>query len=151
TTRKRLIRWPVKETEQLRDKKHHVTYSSKNLKGESLFEVSGITASQVDIEVSFMLPKLEEVEVLDPNWNDPQLLCSAKTATVGGRAGPFGLLVMASENLAEQTAIDHSVIESFGGEGRACITAEFTRDFSSIKKPISMLLTMEVLMLLFQS
>ncbi|KAI3707229.1 hypothetical protein L6452_25560 [Arctium lappa] len=118
-TRKQLIQWPVKETEQLRDKKHHVTYSSKKLKGESLFEVSGITASQVDIEVSFMLPKLEEVEVLNPNWNDPQLVCSGKTATVSGRVGPFGLLLM----------IDHSVIESFGAKGRACITARVYPQF----------------------
>ncbi|KAJ9555924.1 hypothetical protein OSB04_010538 [Centaurea solstitialis] len=174
-TRKQLMQWPVKEMERLRDLKHHVAYSSKKLKGESLFEVTGITASQVDIEVLFTLPKLEEAEVLDPKWNDPQLLCSTKTATVNGRAGPFGLLVMASKDFSEQTAvffrvfkdndqfvvlmcsdqsrsslregidkttygafihidgedetislrslIDHSVIESFGAKGRACITA----------------------------
>lgn len=51
------------------------------------------------------MPKLEEAEVLDPNWNDPQLLCSINTARVRGRAGPFGLLVMASQDLTEQTAV----------------------------------------------
>ncbi|CAH1451702.1 unnamed protein product [Lactuca virosa] len=175
STRRQLIQWPVKETENLREK--HVSYFGKKLKRESLFEVSGITASQVDIEVSFMLPKVEEVEVLDPKWNDPQLLCSTKTSSVIGGAGPFGLLLMASQDLTEQTAVffrvfkdnhnhqfvvlmcsdqsrsslrqgidkttygafiyinhkdkmislrslvDNSVIESFGAEGRACITA----------------------------
>ncbi|KAL7595412.1 hypothetical protein Lser_V15G27938 [Lactuca serriola] len=182
STRRQLIQWPVKETEKLREK--HVSYFGKKLKRESLFEVSGITASQVDIEVSFMLPKLEEVEVLDPKWNDPQLLCSTKTSNVIGGAGPFGLLLMASKDLTEQTAVffrvfkdnhnhqfvvlmcsdqsrsslrqgidkttygafiyinhkdkmislrslvDNSVIESFGAEGRACITARVYPKFS---------------------
>ncbi|KAI3522409.1 hypothetical protein L1887_00155 [Cichorium endivia] len=180
STQTQLVQWPVKETEKLHEK--HVTYSGKKLRGESLFEVSGITASQVDIEVSFMLPKSEEVEVLDPKWSDPQLLCSTKTPRGSGRAGPFGLLLMASQDLTEQTAVffrifkdnhqfvvlmcsdqsrsslregidkttygafiyinrkdemislrslvDNSVIESFGAEGRACITARVYPKFS---------------------
>lgn len=52
-----------------------------------------------------MLPKLEEVEALDPKWNDPQLLCSTNTSSVIGGAGPFGLLLMASQDLTEQTAV----------------------------------------------
>ncbi|KAK9079858.1 hypothetical protein SSX86_001531 [Deinandra increscens subsp. villosa] len=172
-TGRQLVQWPVEETKILREK--HVTYSDKKLKAKSLFEVTGIKASQVDIELSFKLPKLEEAEVLDPKWDDPQILCSTKTAIVTGRAGPFGLLVMASRDLIEHTAVffrvfkdthqfivlmcsdqsrsslrqgidkttygafirmghedemislrslvDHSVIESFGADGRACITA----------------------------
>ncbi|KAL4592584.1 hypothetical protein LXL04_005584 [Taraxacum kok-saghyz] len=180
STQRQLVQWPVKETEKLRKK--HVTYIGKKLKKESLFEVSGVTASQVDIEVSFLLPKLEEVEVLDPKWNDPQLLCSTKTTRVIGQAGPFGLLLMTSQDLKQQTAVffrifkdnhqfvvlmcsdqsrsslrqgidkttygafiyinrkdemislrslvDNSVIESFGAEGRACITARVYPQFS---------------------
>ncbi|PWA50117.1 glycoside hydrolase, family 32 [Artemisia annua] len=185
TTGTQVLQWPIKETENLRQK--HVTYSSKKLNRESLFEVSGITAAQVDIEVSFKLPKLEEAEILDPKWNDPQLLCSTKTARVSGQAGPFGLLVMASEDLTEKTAVffrifkknkklvvlmcsdqsrssvrqgidkttygafirmeqkdkmislrslvDHSVIESFGAQGRACITARVYPQFFVKKEP----------------
>ncbi|KAF5797856.1 putative glycosidase [Helianthus annuus] len=170
---RQLVQWPIEETEKLREK--HVTYSNKKLKGKSLFEVTGITASQVDIQLSFNLPKIEEAEVFDPKWDDPQTLCSTKTASASGRAGPFGLLVMASQDLTEQTAVffrvfkdnhkfivlmcsdqsrsslregidkttygafihmdheddmislrslvDHSVVESFGADGRACITA----------------------------
>ncbi|KAI3687343.1 hypothetical protein L1987_81038 [Smallanthus sonchifolius] len=178
-TGRQLVQWPVEETEKLRD--NHVSYYGKKLKGKSLFEVTGITAPQVDIELSFKLPKIDEAEVLVPEWDDPQILCSTKTARVGGRAGAFGLLVMASQDLTEQTAVffrvfkdnhqfvvlmcsdqsrsslrqgidkttygafihmdhedevislrslvDHLVIESFGAEGRACITVRVYPQF----------------------
>ncbi|KAL5559446.1 hypothetical protein UlMin_035657 [Ulmus minor] len=170
---KQLVQWPIKEIEKLRIKK--VDLQSKKLKGGSVFEISGITASQADVEVSFDVPNLEEAESLDPSWVDPQQICIKKNASVKGKVGPFGLLVLASKNLAEQTAvffrifrsedkyvvlmcsdqsrssmreglnktnygafvdidprrekitlrslIDHSIVESFGGEGRTCITA----------------------------
>ncbi|KAL4297245.1 hypothetical protein GQ457_12G021210 [Hibiscus cannabinus] len=121
------------------------------------------------------MSNLNEAELMDPSWVDPQLLCSQKTASVRGNVGPFGILAFASNDLTEQTAIffrvfrstdkyvvlmcsdqsrsslreglktetygafididplhekislrsliDHSIVESFGGEGRACITA----------------------------
>lgn len=168
-----LVQWPVEEIESLHSK--HVSYHGKVLKRNSLFEISGITASQADVEASFKLPKLEEADTMDLKGMDPQLLCSRKSAASSSRIGPFGLLVMASEDLKEHTAIfflifkdhnkfvalmcsdqsrsslkdglekttygafldidprqemislrsliDHSVIESYGVEGRACITA----------------------------
>lgn len=134
----------------------------------------GIIASQADVEVSFDLTKLKEAEFMVPDGVDPQALCSQQTASFQGMMGPFGLLVLASQGLTEQTAIffrifrshdkyvvlmcsdqtrstfregpdkttygafididprqekitlrsliDHSVVESFGGKGRACIT-----------------------------
>ncbi|CAK7352936.1 unnamed protein product [Dovyalis caffra] len=152
-----------------------VSFHAKKLKSGSTIEVPGITASQADVEVSFELLNLEEAELMDPSWTDPQLLCSQKKASVRGKLGPFGLLVFATKDLTEQTAIyfrifrrkdkyivlmcsdqsrssvregldkttygafidmdprhenitlrsliDHSIVESFGGEGRACITA----------------------------
>ncbi|XVF89078.1 hypothetical protein PTKIN_Ptkin19aG0101900 [Pterospermum kingtungense] len=171
---KQLIQWPIQEIEKLRDNK--VSFHNKKLKGGSVLQISGITASQVDVEVSFDLPNLKEAEVMNPSWTDPQLLCSQKKAYVRGKFGPFGLLVLASKGLTEQTAIlfrvfrnhdkyvvlmcsdqsrsslrdqgvdkttygafinidprhekislrtliDHSIIESFGGEGRTSITA----------------------------
>ncbi|OMO86557.1 Glycoside hydrolase, family 32 [Corchorus olitorius] len=171
---KQLIQWPIKEIEKLRTKK--VSFNNKKLKGGSVLQVSGITASQADVSISFDLPNLKDAEVMNPSWVDPQLLCSSKKASVRGKAGPFGLLVLASKGLAEQTAvffrvfknhdkfvvlmcsdqsrssltdqgldkttygafinidpshekislrtlIDRSIVESFGGEGKACITA----------------------------
>ncbi|KAK3007584.1 hypothetical protein RJ639_013329 [Escallonia herrerae] len=183
-TRKQLVQWPVEEIERLREK--HVGYHDKTLKGHSSIKIAGITTSQADVEVTFKLPKLEEAEAMNPNWVDPQLLCSKKNAAINSRVGPFGLLVLAAKDLSEQTAIffrifrghnnyvvlmcsdqsrssmrkgvdkttygafvdidprhelislrslvDHSVIESFGGEGRACITARVYPVFSIDKE-----------------
>ncbi|KAK8509206.1 hypothetical protein V6N13_062262 [Hibiscus sabdariffa] len=172
-TGKQLVQWPVEEIEKLRT--GNVSFENKKLEGGSVLEVSGITASQADMEVSFDLSNLEEAELMDPSWIDPQLICSQKTAPVRGNIGPFGILAFASKDLTEQTAIffrvfrsdgkhvvimcsdqsrsslreglrketygtfididplhekislrsliDHSIVESFGGDGRACITA----------------------------
>ncbi|OVA04096.1 Glycoside hydrolase [Macleaya cordata] len=170
----RLMQWPVKEIETLRA--NRVDLPSQELKEGSVLEVSGLTASQADLEVSFELPMLEDAEILDPSWVNPRLLCSPKEGSVlGGKVGPFGLLVLASKNLEEQTAIffkvfkdhnryvvvmcsdqsrsslgegldkttygafveidpvheklslrtliDHSIVESFGGDGKTAITA----------------------------
>ncbi|KAG8375681.1 hypothetical protein BUALT_Bualt10G0125700 [Buddleja alternifolia] len=134
----------------------------------------GWSGLQADIEVSFDLPDLNGVELIDERLLDPQLLCREKNASINGVFGPFGLLVLASKDLTEQTAIffrifkrhekyvvlmcsdqsrssltirpketifgsflhvdpnqkislrtliDRSIVESFGGEGRNCITA----------------------------
>ncbi|KAH7572443.1 hypothetical protein JRO89_XS04G0257700 [Xanthoceras sorbifolium] len=170
---KQLVQWPVEEIETLRSKQASI--NDKELESGSVFEVSGITASQVDVEVVFELPELEEAdELINPDWVDPQLLCNDKNALISSRLGPFGLLALATEDLTEQTAIffrifrghnryivlmcsdqsrsslrkdtdkttygafvdidprhekislksliDHSIIESFGGGGRTCIT-----------------------------
>ncbi|KAK7853206.1 beta-fructofuranosidase [Quercus suber] len=152
---KQLVQWPIKEIETLRLKE--VNLPKQVLKGGSVLEVSGVTAAQADVIITFETSKLSKAEVLDPSWTDPQLLCSRKGASVKGGIGPFGLLVLASKGLQECTAvfyrifkshskyvttygafvdvdpvheklslrslIDHSIVESFGGEGKACITA----------------------------
>ncbi|XP_043720624.1 beta-fructofuranosidase, insoluble isoenzyme CWINV1-like [Telopea speciosissima] len=172
---KQLVQWPVEEIEKLHEKP--VDLQSTELKKGSVIEVSGVTASQADVEVSFALSTLEKAENMDPSWKNPQLLCSQKGASVKGSIGPFGLLVLASEGLEEQTSIffrvfkdqekyvvlmcsdqsrsslrkdhlldkttygafldvdpqheelslrsliDHSIVESFGGKGKVCITS----------------------------
>ncbi|RZC68366.1 hypothetical protein C5167_031621 [Papaver somniferum] len=100
---KQLKQWPVVEIERLRTKK--VSLQSQVLKRCSIMEVPGLTASQADVDVKFKLPKLKDVEIMDPSWVNPQLLCSSKPASVQGKSGPFGLLALASNNLEEQTAI----------------------------------------------
>ncbi|CAL5443818.1 unnamed protein product [Camellia sinensis] len=170
---KQLMQWPIAEIEKLRW--NQVDMPSMVLKGGSVLEVSGVNATQADVDIAFEIPKLDKVELLDPSWTDPQQLCSQKGALVGGELGPFGLKVLASKGLQEYTAvffrifkdqnkfvvlmcsdqsrsssnldydkstygafvdvdpvneklslrtlIDHSVVESFGGEGKTCITA----------------------------
>ncbi|KAF6134301.1 hypothetical protein GIB67_035662 [Kingdonia uniflora] len=131
-----------------------------------------------ELKVTFDLPKLEKAEIFDPSWVNQELLCSEKEALKRGSVGPFGLLVLASNGLEEQTAvffrifndqnsnsyvvlmcsdhsrsslveqdldktingpflnlnpshdklslrtlIDHSIVESFGEEGKTCVTS----------------------------
>ncbi|KAL3735979.1 hypothetical protein ACJRO7_025004 [Eucalyptus globulus] len=170
---KQLVQWPIVEIEKLRT--NQVDLPNKLIKGGTVLEVSGITAAQADVVVSFKVKELERADSLDPTWSDPQMLCSRKGALVKGSLGPFGLLVMASKGLQEYTAvffrifkgqnkyvvlmcsdqsrsslnhsndkttygafldvdplqeklslrtlIDHSIVESFGGGGKSCITA----------------------------
>uniref|UniRef100_A0A5B7AZS7 Putative beta-fructofuranosidase n=1 Tax=Davidia involucrata TaxID=16924 RepID=A0A5B7AZS7_DAVIN len=170
---KQLVQWPIVEIERLRA--NRVDSPSTVLRGGSVLKVSGVTAAQADVDISFEVSEFEKAEVLDPSWTNPQLLCSQKGASVKGGLGPFGLLVLASKNLQEYTAvffrifrgknkyvvlmcsdqsrsslhqntdkttygaflnvdpiheqlslrslIDHSIVESFGGLGKACISA----------------------------
>ncbi|KAJ8755872.1 hypothetical protein K2173_024417 [Erythroxylum novogranatense] len=172
-SRKQLLQWPVKEIEKLRGTP--VYLPSKVIGGGSVLEVPGVTAVQADVEISFQVSDFSKAEILDPSWSNPQLLCSRKGASVKGSLGPFGLLVLASKDLQEYTAvffrifkskdkhvvlmcsdqsrsslnqqndkttygtfvdidpvheklslrslIDHSIVESFGGKGKSCITA----------------------------
>ncbi|KAK5773160.1 hypothetical protein PVK06_049465 [Gossypium arboreum] len=100
---KQLVQWPLEELNSLRDNEVYVY--DKQLESGSVFEVSGITASQADIEIMFELPKLEEAEFIDASLVDPQLICDRQDASVTGKFGPFGLLALATKDLAEQTAI----------------------------------------------
>ncbi|KAJ0976705.1 hypothetical protein J5N97_012179 [Dioscorea zingiberensis] len=139
-------------------------------------QAKGWAGIQSDVEVSFEVSGLDKAEPFDEKWTDPQVLCGLKGAAVKGGVGPFGLLVLASGDLKEQTAvlfrvfkapnkhvvlmchdpsksslrpnlykpsfagfvdvdisktkkislrtlIDHSVVESFGAEGKTCITS----------------------------
>uniref|UniRef100_A0A2N9HK40 Glycosyl hydrolase family 32 N-terminal domain-containing protein n=1 Tax=Fagus sylvatica TaxID=28930 RepID=A0A2N9HK40_FAGSY len=170
---KQLVQWPISEIEKLREKPVHLP--QQVLKGGLALEVSGVTAAQADVVISFKISGLEKAEVLDPSWTNPQVLCKKKGASVKGSLGPFGLLALASKDLQEYTAvfyrifkgqnkyvvlmcsdtsrssldnendkptygaflnvdpvhedlslrslIDHSIVESFGGGGKAVISA----------------------------
>ncbi|XP_022153896.1 beta-fructofuranosidase, insoluble isoenzyme CWINV1-like [Momordica charantia] len=170
---KQLVQWPIVEIQKLR--KDKVKLINKVLKKGSVIEVKGVTAAQVDVEVSFKVKNFKKAQVLKPEWKDPQLLCAQKGAAKESGVGPFGLLLLASKDLKEYTSvffkvfkregkyvvlmcsdqsrsslnsnndkttygafvdmdpvrenlslrslIDHSIVESFGVKGKACITA----------------------------
>lgn len=176
-SRTQLLQWPVSEVESLRRRK---TFKQNiDLSSGSVVEISGINAAQVDVEVSFDLPRLEITEFEDEKGENStaQQLCSRMGSTARTVVGPFGLLVLASKDLNERTAVffqivryrndlkllmcsdqsrsslqsdidktpygtfvnhmgsfnkrslslrvlvDHSIVESFGEGGKACITA----------------------------
>ncbi|XP_059065396.1 beta-fructofuranosidase, insoluble isoenzyme 1-like [Cryptomeria japonica] len=101
-SKSQLIQWPVSELESLRGNK--IYKENIILKGGSVIEIEGVKAAQVDVEVSFELPSLIDLEKMDANL-DAQQLCSQDGAASKAMVGPFGLLVLTSEDLAEQTAI----------------------------------------------
>lgn len=101
---KQLVQWPVEEVETLRVKRAFLL--GAEVKAGGLREIGGIVCSQADVEVVFEIPSLEAAESFDPNWLlDPDALCGEKSASVRGGIGPFGLLVMASGDLQERTAV----------------------------------------------
>nr|AWT08287.1 putative cell wall invertase e [Secale cereale] len=178
---KQLRQWPIEEIETLRSKRV-VGLLGAQVNAGGVNKIVGVGA-QADVEAIFEISSLEEAETFEPNWLlDPQKLCEEKGASVPGGVGPFGLLVMASGDMQEHTAVffrvfrqndkykvlmctdlsksstrdgvykppygafvdmdieahggiislrtlvDHSVVESFGGGGRTCITARVYPD-----------------------
>ncbi|KAG2334260.1 hypothetical protein Bca52824_005440 [Brassica carinata] len=114
TSGKRLMQWPIQEINNLRTR--HVSFHNMQLERGSMFEITGITAAQADIEVAFDLPDLEnDTEALDSEEVDQATLTSGYSASVKGVYGPFGLLALASNDLSEHTAIFFRVIRRGNG------------------------------------
>ncbi|KAK8553983.1 hypothetical protein V6N12_030962 [Hibiscus sabdariffa] len=109
---RQLMQWPIQELETLRGK--NVQISHRMLKTGQHIEVEGITAAQVDVDVTFFIPSLDKVEPFNPSWSltDAQLLCAKKGSKVQGGVGPFGLLALASENLEEYTPVFFRIFKS---------------------------------------
>lgn len=62
---------------------------------------------QADVEISFSIPiaVLEQAEVLESNWTNPQEIANQSGSLANTGVGPFGLLVLASNKIEEYTAI----------------------------------------------
>ncbi|RWW74863.1 hypothetical protein BHE74_00017172 [Ensete ventricosum] len=135
---RQLVQWPIEEVESLRRDEVHL-HGLELTTG--VHEIKGLKASQVDVEVDFELPSLEGADTFDPSRAmDAPKLCSEEDASVRvldveSRSslrpeldkpvyGVFLDMDLEKERkISLRTLIDHSVIESFGGKGRACITA----------------------------
>lgn len=100
---KQLIQWPIREIESLRQSP--VSLPRQVIKRGSLVQVTGVTATQADVEISFKVSNLKNVEKMETSWTNAQLLCSQKGASVKGGLGPFGLLTLASKGFEEYTAV----------------------------------------------
>ncbi|KAH9297999.1 hypothetical protein KI387_029681, partial [Taxus chinensis] len=100
-----LMQWPVSELESLRGQR--VYKDNILLNTGSAVEITGLKAAQVDVEVSFTFPSLNcEKEELEMDAKlSAQQLCSERGATSKSAGGPFGLLLLASKDLAEYTAV----------------------------------------------
>ncbi|KAG1354491.1 beta-fructofuranosidase 1 [Cocos nucifera] len=100
-TKSNLIQWPVDEVESLRSSKQE--FSNIKLSTGSVVPLDVTQATQVDIEAEFEidLSALEQSVEADVGYN-----CSTSGGAAGrGALGPFGLLVLADQDLKEQTAV----------------------------------------------
>lgn len=67
---------------------------------------------QADVEISFEITTFEGVEKMDPSWANPQAICGQKGGPAKGGVGPFGLLVLASKDIQEYTAVYFKVFRN---------------------------------------
>nr|XP_024386996.1 beta-fructofuranosidase, insoluble isoenzyme CWINV3-like [Physcomitrium patens] len=99
-----LIQWPIEEVQTLRRKK--ITVKDVNLEGGEVARLMDVSGVQLDIEVAFKIPDVKQgstpTELIAESGPS---ICSQKGASMRGMYGPFGLLVLASNDLTEQTAV----------------------------------------------
>ncbi|XP_044400535.1 beta-fructofuranosidase, insoluble isoenzyme 4 isoform X2 [Triticum aestivum] len=108
---KQLIQWPVEEIESLRI--NEINHQGLELKKGDLFEIKGIDTLQADVEIDFEPTSIDDAETFDPSWLfDPRKQCREADASVHGGIGPFGLVILASDNMEEHTAVHFRVYKS---------------------------------------
>ncbi|KOM48860.1 hypothetical protein LR48_Vigan07g256400 [Vigna angularis] len=121
TNGKMLMQWPIEEVEKLRE--NQISIKGEKLVGGSSLEVSGITASQADVEVLFELPELENAEFLDESEVDPHLLSSLREKLYKPSYGTIFDIDPNQKTISLRSLIDRSIVESFGEKGKICITS----------------------------
>jgi len=108
---KQLLQWPIDEIESLR--RNEISHQGLELKKDDLFEIKGTDTLQADVEVDFELTSIDSADTFDPSWLlDVQKHCREAGASVQGGIGPFGLVVLASDNMEEHTAVHFRVYKS---------------------------------------
>lgn len=108
---KQLLQWPVEEVESLRSEE--VSHQGLELKQGDLFDIKGIDTLQADVEIDFELTSIDSADPFDPSWLlDIEKHCREADASVHGGVGPFGLVVLASDNMEEHTSVHFRVYKS---------------------------------------
>jgi hypothetical protein len=68
---------------------------------------------QADVEIDFELTSIDAADPFDPSWLlDTEKHCREADASVHGGLGPFGLVVLASDNMDEHTTVHFRVYKS---------------------------------------
>ncbi|KAF7077415.1 hypothetical protein CFC21_081970 [Triticum aestivum] len=108
---KQLLQWPVDEIESLRT--NEINHQGLELNKGDLFEINGVDTFQADVEIYFELTSIDAAEPFDPSWLlDPEKHCCEAGASVHGGIGPFGLVILASNNMDEHTVVHFRVYKS---------------------------------------
>ncbi|KQK11711.1 beta-fructofuranosidase, insoluble isoenzyme 4 [Brachypodium distachyon] len=108
---KQLLQWPVQEIESLHT--GEISHQGIELKKGDLFEIKGTDTLQADVEIDFELTSNNNTDPFDPSWLlDTEKHCREADASVHGGVGPFGLVVLASDNMEEHTTVHFRVYKS---------------------------------------
>ncbi|KAF8702417.1 hypothetical protein HU200_032793 [Digitaria exilis] len=134
TDGKQLVQWPVEEIETLR--RRRVALHGEVIGSGGMREIAGIDTLQADVEVVFEIPNLEEAERLRPKWLKDPRKCAEESASTKGGVGPFGLVVMASGDMREQTTVFFRVFEH-NGKYKVLMCTDLTRSSTKegVRKP----------------
>lgn len=118
-----LLQWPVEEVDSLRLSSKE--FDSVEVEAGTVVPLDVGTATQVDIVAEFELDKqaLEAAPEADADY-----VCSASGgASQRGALGPFGLLVLADDDLSEQTPVYFYVVKGPNGTLKTSICTDQSR------------------------
>uniref|UniRef100_A0A8R7PLN3 Glycosyl hydrolase family 32 C-terminal domain-containing protein n=1 Tax=Triticum urartu TaxID=4572 RepID=A0A8R7PLN3_TRIUA len=91
----------------------HVNVSNKVVKGGVYFEVTGFKSVQSDVEAGFAIRNLDKAEKFDHGSHQARPPQRKKfNKHVKGSVGPFGLWLLASNDLKERTAVFFRVFKT---------------------------------------
>ncbi|KAF7088219.1 hypothetical protein CFC21_091350 [Triticum aestivum] len=106
-----LLQWPVEEVESLR--RNETNHQGIELKKGDMFEIKGTDTLQADVEIEFEPGTMDEADAFDPSWLlNTEKHCREADASAPGGLGPFGLVVLASDDMEEHTAVHFRVYKS---------------------------------------
>ncbi|KAK4425528.1 Acid beta-fructofuranosidase [Sesamum alatum] len=122
-TSSNLLLWPVKEVERLRQNK--IIFDKVEVDAGSVVPLDVGSTSQLDIVAEFKVDK-EALERI--NGTDMTYTCTKSGgAAKRGALGPFGLLVLASKHLIEQTPIYFYISKDTQGNFTTFFCADHSR------------------------
>ncbi|KAI4985687.1 hypothetical protein ZWY2020_018317 [Hordeum vulgare] len=106
-----VVTMAIEEIESLRT--NEINHQGLEVNKGDLFEIKEVDAFQADVEIDFELASIDEADPFDPSWLlDPEKHCGEAGASVPGGIGPFGLVILASDNMDEHTEVYCRVYKS---------------------------------------
>ncbi|KAK1376396.1 Beta-fructofuranosidase [Heracleum sosnowskyi] len=118
-----LLQWPVEEIDELRSS--NTSFENVKINAGAVVPLKIGSTSQLDITAEFEVDKesLERVQNTNEVYN-----CNSSTGAAGrGALGPFGLLVLAYEDLSEQTPIYFYIVKGSDGNLQTFFCADLSR------------------------
>ncbi|KAL5098966.1 hypothetical protein RYX36_003293 [Vicia faba] len=126
-----LLQWPVKEVESLRTKSHK--FENLQVKPGSIVSLDIGTATQLDILAEF---NIDEKAINETRETNVEYNCETSDgARARGALGPFGLLVLANDNLSEKTPIYFYIVKGRDGNLKTSFCSDQSR--SSLATDVS--------------